>query len=178
MSIAGIISIVRCQLSVIRWGTIYRASTDDELLTCRPGYEICQQLKPPAPALLGVKLYCGQIVAYERAWEHGPIVGLTGGDLLVGEVAVERVNEVEVAAVGNAGKQRVIARAGAVVYLVPSDLWDLLPFGKPPDAPAKDAQTGMWPKLLALVAEYLHPHTDAEKRLACANDLADRLIHT
>src|SRR5690349_22192622 len=110
MSIAGMISIVDCPLRIVR----RIPQTDDALLTRRPGYEICQQLKPPAPAFLGMELHGGQIIVDERAWEHDAVVSRAGDDLPVGQVAIERVNEVEVAAVGDAREQPVVARGAAI----------------------------------------------------------------
>src|SRR5437879_643084 len=110
-----------------------------------------------------------KVVAQEHARECNTVVGCAGHQPLVGQIAIEGMDEIEVAVVRDSGEQRMLADMAGIAYLIPADLRNLLTLGQPPYAPTHHAKACMRAKLFALLAKYLHAYTNAKEWRSVAN---------
>src|SRR5690349_8177142 len=120
---------------------------------------IPQQSQAPAAALFWMELGCGGGSPGENGRKGKPVIGPAGHDRRIRCIDVERVNEVEVGAVRNAGKE---GRSSLRIEpdLVPTDLRHFARgFRQLPYVPRDDPETGMPAPLLAGLRQDLHTHT-------------------
>ena len=125
------------------------------------GDEVVQEAQPGDTALVGMELSGHELVADDDTGEIKGVVRGARHDVTGGDRTVVGVHEVKIRAVVDAVKQRMLPMLWSVVDLVPADLRYFMRIWEALNVTGDYSKTGVWPKLLAGLAEYLHADADA-----------------
>src|ERR1035437_4812115 len=139
----------------------------------RQADEVLQQLQADLLALFRVELRGENIVAPDRRRKVFAVIRARGDDARIHRLWKKTVDEINVAAAGNAAIQRTIRPHN--LKLVPASLWNFqpVPGWETDDFARKNSHAGgAGIELLALLKQGLIADADAEKRFAGLDECA------